>query len=73
MVSVDIIRTPYGFHLFKVVDKVDDRKMDFDESKKQVKEALFQELQDKAFQKWLVQLKKKSAIDINYEIFEKIN
>ena len=68
-----IIRTPYGFHLFKVVDKVDDRKMGFDESKKQVKEALFQELQDKAFQKWLVQLKKKSVIDINYEFFEKIN
>ena len=68
-----IIRTPYGFHLFKVVDKVDGRKMGFDESKKQVKEALFQELQDKAFQKWLVQLKKKSVIDINYEFFEKIN
>jgi parvulin-like peptidyl-prolyl isomerase len=69
----DIIRTPYGFHLFKVVDKVDDRKMDFDESKKQVKEALFQELQDKAFQKWLVQLKKKSVIDISHEFFEKTN
>jgi parvulin-like peptidyl-prolyl isomerase len=68
-----IIRTPYGFHLFKVVDKVDNRKMGFDESKKQIKEALFQELQDKAFQKWMVQLKKNSAIDINYEIFEKIN
>ncbi len=47
--------------------------MGFDESKKQVKEALFQELQDKAFQKWFVQLKKKSAIDINYEFFKKIN
>jgi parvulin-like peptidyl-prolyl isomerase len=68
-----IIRTPYGFHLFKVVDKVDDRKMGFDESKKQIKKALLQELQDKAFHKWLVQLKKNSAIDINYEFFEKIN
>jgi parvulin-like peptidyl-prolyl isomerase len=67
-----IIRTPYGFHLFKVVDKVDDRKMGFDESQKQIKQALFQELQDKAFQKWLIQLKKKSSIDINYEFFKKI-
>jgi peptidyl-prolyl cis-trans isomerase C len=69
----DIIRTPYGFHLFKVVDKVEDRKMSFDESKKKIKQALFQELQDKAFQKWFVQLKKKSAININYELIEKIN
>jgi parvulin-like peptidyl-prolyl isomerase len=68
-----IIRTPYGFHLFKVVDKVDERKMGFDESQKQIKQALFQELQDKAFQKWLIQLKKKSVIDINYEFFDKIN
>jgi parvulin-like peptidyl-prolyl isomerase len=69
----DIIRTPYGFHLFKVVDKVEDRKMGFDESKKQIKQILFQDLQDKAFHNWLVQLKKKSAIDIKYEFFEKIN
>jgi parvulin-like peptidyl-prolyl isomerase len=67
-----IIRTPYGFHLFKVVDKVDERKMGFDESQKQIKQYLFQDLQDKAFQKWLIQLKKKSAIDINYEFIEKI-
>jgi parvulin-like peptidyl-prolyl isomerase len=68
-----IIRTPYGFHLFKVVDKINDRKMGFDESKKQIKEALLQKLQDKAFQKWFVQLKKNSTIDINYDFFEKIN
>jgi parvulin-like peptidyl-prolyl isomerase len=68
-----IIRTPYGFHLFKVVDKLEERKMGFDESKKQIKQALFQEFQDKAFQKWLVQLKKKSAININYEFIEKNN
>jgi parvulin-like peptidyl-prolyl isomerase len=69
----DIIRTPYGFHLFKVVDKVEDRKMSFDESKKQIEQFLLQELQDKAFQNWLVQLKEKSTIDVNYEFLEKNN
>jgi len=69
----DIIQTPYGFHLFKVVDKIEDRKMNFDESKKQIKQVLLQELQDKAFQKWMVQLKEKSAIDINYEFLEKVS
>lgn len=69
----DIIRTPYGFHLFKVVDKVEDRKMSFEESKKQIEQDLLQELQDKAFHKWLVQLKEKSVIEINYEFLEKIS
>ena len=69
----DIIRTPYGFHLFKVVDKIKERKMIFDESKKPVEQFLLQEFQDLAFQKWLVQLKEKSEIEIKYDFFEKIN
>ena len=69
----DIIRTPYGFHLFKVVDKVADRNMNFDESKKQVKRVLLEELQSKTFQKWIVQLKEKSVIEIKYDLLEKIN
>lgn len=69
----DIIRTPYGFHLFKVVDKVEDIKMTFDESKKQIEQVLLQELQDKAFQKWLVELKEKSVIEVNYDFIEKIS
>ena len=69
----DIIRTPYGFHLFKVVDKVADRNMNFDESKKQVERVLLEELQSRAFQKWIVQLKEKSVIEIKYDLLEKIN
>ena len=68
----DIIRTPYGFHLFKVVDKLEDRKMSFDESKKQVEQVLLEELQDKAFQEWVVQLKDKSVIEVKYDFLEKI-
>jgi len=68
----DIIRTPYGFHLFKVEDKVEERKMSFEESKKQVEKILLEELQGSAFQKWLVQLKEKSEIEIKYDLFEKI-
>jgi parvulin-like peptidyl-prolyl isomerase len=69
----DIIRTPYGFHLLKVVDKIKEREMSFDESKKQVEQVLLQEVQGKAFQKWLVELKEKSVIEIKYDLLEKIN
>ena len=69
----DIIRTPYGFHLFKVVDKIKERKMSFDESEKSVEQVLLQELQESAFHEWLVQVKEKSEIEIKYDFLEKIH
>ena len=67
-----IIKTPYGFHLLKVVDKIKERKMDFDESKAIIKQLLLQNLQDKAFQDWFFKLKKNSRIEVNYELLQKI-
>ena len=69
----DIIRTPYGFHLFKVVDKVQERKMNFEESRSMIKKILLQELQDKVFQEWFLNLKQNARIDIKYDVLEKIN
>ena len=67
-----IIKTPYGFHLFKVVDKIKETKMNFDESKARIRKILLQDLQDKAFQDWFFKLKKNSLIEINYELLQKI-
>jgi parvulin-like peptidyl-prolyl isomerase len=69
----DIIRTPYGFHLFKVVGKVQERKMDFEESRSSIKKILLRDLQDKAFQKWFLKLKRNARIDIKYDVLDKIN
>ena len=69
----DIIRTPYGFHLFKVVGKVQERKMDFEESRSSIKKILLRDLQDKAFQKWFLKLKQNARIDIKYDVLNKIN
>jgi len=68
----EIIRTPYGFHLFKVVDKVKERKMSFDESKNRIEKLFLEKLQSSAYQSWLIQLKKNAVIEIKNEIFEKI-
>jgi len=68
-----IIRTPYGFHLFKVVDKIKERKMNFDESKSGIEKILLQDLQDKAFQEWLLNLKQNAHIDIEYDLLQKIS
>ena len=69
----DIIKTPYGFHLLKVVDKIEERKMDFEESKSRVEKILLEYLQDQAFKKWFLKLKQNAEIKIEYESLEKIN
>jgi len=68
----DIIKTPYGFHLLKVVDKIEEREMDFDESKAIIKTILLQNLQDRSFQDWFFKLKKNSRIEVNYELLQKL-
>ena len=69
----DIIRTPYGFHLFKVVGKIQERKMDFEESRSSINKILLRDLQDKAFQKWFLKLKRNARIVIKYDVLDKIN
>ncbi len=68
----DIIRTPYGFHVFKVVDKIPESKMSFEESKKSIRNSLLRQAQEKAFKKWLTKVKEKSEIIINYDVLEQI-
>jgi len=69
----DIIRTPYGHHIFKVVEKLPERKMSFEESKAEIYKKLLLEAQEKAFQSWLENLKSRSKIVINYEILETVS
>jgi len=68
----DIIRTPFGVHIFKVVDKKRERKMSFEESKKQIHTKLLREAQEQAFHKWVEEIKNKSEIIIKYEVLETI-
>lgn len=69
----DIIQTPYGYHVFKVVDKKPERKMSFEESKESIHKKLLREAQEKAFQEWLMKLKNKAVIEINYDALASIH
>lgn len=69
----DIIRTPYGVHVFKVVDKKPARKMNFEESRKKIFVKLLQEAQENAFNKWQNKIKNNSKIIIKYETLEQIH
>ncbi len=64
----EVIHTPRGYHIFKVIDKKVARKMDFEESLEFIQGRLFREAQDKVFQEWLVKLKNKADIKINHDV-----
>ncbi len=64
----EVIHTPRGYHIFKVIDKKVARKMDFEESLKVVQRRVLSEAQDKVFQEWLVKLKNNADIKINHDV-----
>ncbi len=68
----DVIQTPYGYHILKVVDKKPARKMNYEESKKIIREKLLREKQEEAFKNWVMDLKNKAIIRINYEAIENV-
>jgi len=68
----DTIKTPYGHHLFKVIDKKPAIQMTFAESKNIIYNKLLREKQSKAFEGWMLKLKNKSDIKIKYDVLAKI-
>lgn len=69
----DIIKTPYGYHIFKVVGRKPARQMSYKESKNIISKHLLMEAQSSAFEKWLLELKNDSTIVINHDVLSKIN
>ena len=54
------IKTPYGYHIFKVVDVKAARQMSFSESKNTIYERFSRDKQSENFEKWLLNLKNNS-------------
>lgn len=69
----EIIKTPYGYHVFIVVEKKPARQMNFNESKKKIYNNLLRDKQAKSFNRWLLKLKDKSKIKIVNNVTSKIN
>jgi len=67
-----IIQTPYGFHVFKLSDKIPERKMSFQESSDIIKSKLVREAQEVAFKDWLNQIKQEAKIEVDYKVLKSI-
>ena len=59
-----VIKTSYGYHIFKVEGKQRERTIPFSEESPRIKNLLLQEKRDKQFAKWAVDLRNRTEIKI---------
>jgi parvulin-like peptidyl-prolyl isomerase len=68
----DVIKTPYGYHLFMVVKIMEAKKMGLEEAKIDIRKNLIKKKENDAYARWLNNLKAISKIVINNDYFKKI-
>jgi parvulin-like peptidyl-prolyl isomerase len=61
----DVIKSPYGYHIFKLEEKVEPREIPFEEAKPKILQELVQKKGEEKYQKWLKDVKGKAKIKIN--------
>lgn len=61
----EVIKSPYGYHLFKLEEKIDSRQIPFEEAKKSILQRLEQEKGEEEFEQWFNDLKEKAKVKIN--------
>lgn len=61
----DVIKSPYGYHIFKLEEIVESKELSFEEAKKTILQKLEQEKAEEEYQRWLKQLKEKAKVKVN--------
>lgn len=59
-----VVKSPYGFHVFKVEDRVRPRTQTLEEVSDQIRQKIFQGRQESFFNEWLNQLKEQAQITL---------
>ena len=63
-----VVKTPYGYHVFKVEEKNEGRKLEFKDVKDQIVEKLRMVEADTEFHKWIASLKKEIKIEVEEDV-----
>ncbi len=61
----EVIKSPYGYHIFKLEEKIEPRQVPFGEAKLGILQALEQKKGEENYQKWFKGLKGKAKVKIN--------
>ncbi|HTP05086.1 MAG TPA: peptidyl-prolyl cis-trans isomerase [Nitrospirota bacterium] len=65
-----IVKSPYGFHIFKLEDKRHAGTISLDEAYKEIAEKLRREKEDKQYKQWLQELRSRTKFEVNYKALE---
>jgi peptidyl-prolyl cis-trans isomerase C len=65
----DVIKSPYGYHIFKLEEKVGAREIPLGEAKPGILQELGRKKEQEEYQRWLKDLRKKASVKINSKWF----
>ena len=65
-----VVRSPYGFHIFKVEDRIPPHTRPLAEAAEEIRKTIFQSRQESFFHEWLDSLKKEAQVTIYPENLE---
>jgi peptidyl-prolyl cis-trans isomerase C len=65
-----VVKSPYGFHIFKLEDKRRAGKMGLDEVSKVIADKLRREKEDARYKQWLKELRARTKFEVNYKALE---
>ncbi len=66
----EVIKSPYGYHIFKLEEKIESRQIPFEEAKVGILQELGQKKGEEYYQKWFQELKGKAKVKINKKWFK---
>jgi peptidyl-prolyl cis-trans isomerase C len=65
-----IVKSPYGFHIFKLEDRRKAGRISFEDAYKDIAEKLRREKEDKRYKAWLKELRSRTKFEVNYQALE---
>ena len=65
-----IVKSPYGYHIFKLVDQRHAGKISLEEAYKEIAEKLRREKEDNRYRQWLKELRSRTKFEVNYKALE---
>ena len=61
----EVIKSPYGYHIFKVEEKIEPRQVPFEEAKSGILKELRQQKGEEEYQRWFKWVKGKTKVKVN--------
>ena len=67
----EIVKSAYGFHIFKLEDKRKAGRISLDEASKDIAEKLRRDKEDLLYKAWLKELRSRTKFEVNYKALER--